>query len=45
MLWLAQAAAILAIRLTQVGAVATAVSSSTPILKSALYTILCRKPL
>ena len=32
MLWLAQASAILAIRLTQVGAVATTVSVTTPIL-------------
>src|SRR5882757_3306993 len=39
MLWLAQASAILAIRLAQVGAVATAVSVPTPIFKFTLSTI------
>jgi hypothetical protein len=41
MLWLAQASAILAIRLAQVGAVATVVSVPTPIFKSTLSAILC----
>lgn len=39
MLWLAQASAILAIRLAHVGAVATAVSVPTPIFKFTLSTI------